>query len=166
MDAAFHQILERRYVIPFVDHAGAFPGFFTTSVSKNGKSLCVLDSALSQKFSNLLITGDLHLCDFLSAVFTSSSLISSISVFQHSRLPAHIPLPILHLYGTLWGYFRYYSKPFYFFSRMIFLDFNLIFSQLRIEFFGVFLESLILPIEICSFGEPSDSHCFQLDFLF
>ena len=33
-------------------------------------------------------------------------------------------------------------------------------------FFGVFLESLILLIEICSFGEPSDPHCFQLDFLF
>ena len=119
-----------------VNYAGAFPGFFTTSVSKNVKFLCVLDCAFSQKFGNLSITGDLHLCDFLSAVFTSSSLISSISVFQHSRLPAHTPLPILHLYGTPWGYSRYYSRLFYFFSRRIFLDFNLIFFNLNFLVFS------------------------------
>ena len=159
-------LLASKHIVSSHIYLGVFCGFCIISFNKLVNVAQVDERAFDQKFGTLSIPGDFHFWDLVNVAFNSITVTLSHSCsftfsFHLSIFPAQLadileafflsPYPLPELFYTVLRWYFFYH--------------NLIFPHFFIEFFGIRLEDLILPVEFVTFIKSSFPLCSYLYFL-
>ena len=158
----FCVIVFSKYVAPSHICSGVFYGFCIISFSKLVNVTWHDKRPFNQRFGLLSLPGDFNFWDLVNAASSASTV-----MFYHScSFTFSFPFSIFPI--QLADIFQAFVSPhipfqnFYVVPLGRFFYHNLVFPNFSIEFFGVCLEDLILPVAFVRFIKSPFSLCFWL----